>query len=110
MVPTETALIDFVTGQRWYGSKTRVPTHATLVDRATLRDTDPKLELQLIALGFDTGTHETYQLLTSGDELDALEDPRHMRELVHMMRSGASRRRMPRLSFMRGSFAYSAYM
>ena len=24
--------------------------------------------------------------------------------------SGASRRRMPRLSFIRGSFAYSAYM
>jgi predicted trehalose synthase len=85
LVPTETALIDFVTGQRWYGSKTRVPTHATLVDRATLRDTDPKLELQLIALGFDTGTHETYQLLTD-DSLDALADPRHVRELVHMIR------------------------
>ena len=87
MVPTETALIDFVTGQRWYGSKTRVPTHATLVDRATLRDADPKLELQLVALGFETGTHETYQLLTD-DSLDALADPRHVRELVHMIRQG----------------------
>jgi maltokinase len=89
LVPTETALIDFVTGQRWYGSKTRVPTHATLVDRATLRETDPRLELQLVALGFDTGTHETYQLLTD-DSLDALADPRHVRELVHMIRQGVT--------------------
>ena len=40
-------------------------------------------------IGFDTGTHETYQLLTSGKELDALADARHARELVHMMRRGA---------------------
>jgi trehalose synthase-fused probable maltokinase len=89
LVPTETALIEFVSGQRWYGSKTRMPTHATLVDRATLRDADPQLELQLIALGFETGTHETYQLLTD-DSLDALADPRHVRELVHMIRQGVT--------------------
>jgi maltokinase len=43
----------------------------------------------LIALGFETGTHETYQLLTD-DSLDALADPRHVRELVHMIRGGAT--------------------
>jgi maltokinase len=42
-----------------------------------------------VEVGFDTGTHETYQLLTSGKELDALADTRQTRELVHMMRSGA---------------------
>jgi maltokinase len=42
-----------------------------------------------VEIGFDTGTHETYQLLTSGKELDALADARHARELVHMMRRGA---------------------
>ncbi|HEV7642194.1 MAG TPA: phosphotransferase, partial [Gaiellaceae bacterium] len=37
---------------------------------------------------FDTGTHETYQLL-AGDshELDSLADPRQVRELVHLMRT-----------------------
>jgi maltokinase len=43
----------------------------------------------LIALGFETGTHETYQLLTDGS-LDALADPRHVRELVHMIRRGTT--------------------
>jgi trehalose synthase-fused probable maltokinase len=81
----ERALIDFVTGQRWYGSKSRDVSHATVIDRATLRDTDPKLELLIVEIRFDTGTHETYQLLTD-DSLDALADPRHVRELVHMMR------------------------
>ena len=83
----ERALIDFVTGQRWYGSKSRDVSHATVIDRATLRDTDPKLDLLIVEIRFDTGTHETYQLLTD-DSFDALSDPRHVRELVHMMRGG----------------------
>ncbi len=33
---TEHELIEFVTGQRWFGSKTREVTHATIVDRAIL--------------------------------------------------------------------------
>jgi maltokinase len=86
---SEQAVIDFVTGQRWFGSKTRNVSHATVVDRATLRDTDPLLELQLVEIRFDTGTHEIYQLLTNGqDELDVLGDARQVRELVHMMRAG----------------------
>ena len=90
MVPTdETELIEFVTGQRWYGSKTRMPTHATVIDEAGLREADPTLRLQLVALGFDTGTHDMYQLLTN-DSLDALSDPRQIRELVHMIRGGVT--------------------
>src|SRR6185312_7580831 len=69
-------------------SKSRTVSHATVIDRATLRDTDPQLELQLIEIRFDTGTHETYQLLVDGG-LDALGDPRQVRELVHMIRGGA---------------------
>jgi len=86
---SETELIDFVAAQRWYGSKTRIPTHAEVVDRAELRDAEPRLELVLVALGFETGTHETYQLLTN-ETLDALADPRHVRELVHMIRAGVT--------------------
>ena len=86
---TERALIEFVTAQRWYGSKTRAPTHAEVVDRAELREAEPRLELAIVALGFDTGTHDTYQLLTD-ETLDALADPRHVRELVHMIRGGVT--------------------
>src|SRR3954466_11576671 len=87
MTVDEQTLIDFVTSQRWFGSKTRVVTHATLIDRAVLRESDPTLELQLVEIRFDTGTHETYQLLVDGG-LDALGDPRQLRELVHMIRGG----------------------
>jgi maltokinase len=82
----EREMIEFVTTQRWFGSKTREVTHATLVDRAELRDAEPRLELRLIEVRFAEGTHETYQLLTN-DTLDALEDPRHVREIVHMVRA-----------------------
>jgi maltokinase len=85
-VSDERALIDFVQNQRWYGSKTREIMHAEVIDRAMLRDTDPRLELQLVETRFAEGTHETYQLLTD-DSLDALADPRQVRELVHMVRA-----------------------
>ena len=81
-------LLEFVTSQRWFASKTRAVGRATVVDRAVLRETDPRLVLQLVEVRFDTGTHETYQLLTD-DDLDALGDPRQVRELVHMIRSGS---------------------
>jgi maltokinase len=86
----EQALIEFVTAQRWFGSKTRNVTHARVIDQATLRDVEPALEVALVEIGFETGTHETYQLLRSGDDLDALSDPRHVRELVHMIRGGVT--------------------
>src|SRR6476469_8526896 len=78
MTVDEQTLIDFITGQRWFGSKTRHVTHASLIDR----------EVQIVETRFDTGTHETYQLLADGG-LDALGDPRQVRELVHMIRGGA---------------------
>jgi maltokinase len=86
-VTEEQELIEFVTTQRWFGSKTRSVGRAEVLDSAVLRDTEPTLELQLVDLRFDTGTHETYQLLV-GDSLDALADPRRVRELVHMIRAG----------------------
>jgi maltokinase len=85
----ETTLIEFVAGQRWFGSKTREIVHATVVDRATLRDADPRLEITLVETRFAEGTHETYQLLTN-DTLDALEDPRHVRELLELIRTGSA--------------------
>src|SRR5256714_10598071 len=84
----ERELIEFVTTQRWFGSKTRDVSHATVVDRALLR-ADPRLELLLVEIRFDTGTHETYQLLADDGGLDALADPRQVRELVHLARTNA---------------------
>jgi maltokinase len=86
-VTEERELIDFVTSQRWFGSKTRDVMHSSIVDRATLREAEPRLELLLVETRFDTGTHETYQLLADDNGLDALADPRQVRELVHLMRT-----------------------
>ncbi len=79
------ALIEFITSQRWYGSKTRDVTSATVIDRATLRD---GLELQLVEVRFATGTHETYQLLRDGGGFDALAEDAHARTLLELMRTG----------------------
>jgi trehalose synthase-fused probable maltokinase len=83
---SEQALIDFVREQRWFGARSRMVGHASVIDRAIFRDSEPALELQLVEMRFDTGTHETYQLLTN-QELDALSDPQAARELVRMIRS-----------------------
>jgi len=84
----ERELIEFVTTQRWFGSKTRDVAHSTVVDHARLRD-DPRLDLLLVEIRFDTGTHETYQLLADDGGLDAVADPWQMRELVHLTRTNA---------------------
>ncbi|MGN6796657.1 MAG: phosphotransferase [Gaiellaceae bacterium] len=81
----DTSLIEFITSQRWYGSKTREVGSATVVDRAKLRD---DLELQLVEVRFETGTHETYQLLTDGRGFDALPEDAHARTLLELMRAG----------------------
>jgi trehalose synthase-fused probable maltokinase len=83
-------LIEFITAQRWFGSKTREVTKTTVVERATLVEAETCLEVALVEVGFETGTHDTYQLLLCGDDLDAIQDPAHARELVHLMRSGAT--------------------
>ena len=90
MVPAETRLIDFIRSRRWFASKTREVTQANVLDRASLHEGEPELNVELVEVVFDTGTHETYQLLTSGEDFDALADPRHVRELVHMIRAGVT--------------------
>ncbi|HEU5362306.1 MAG TPA: phosphotransferase [Gaiellaceae bacterium] len=79
------SLVDFITSQRWYGSKTRDVSEASVVDRASLRD---NLELQLVEVVFDTGTHETYQLLTDQGGFDALGDEEQALELLRLVRAG----------------------
>ncbi len=81
------ALVDYVTGQRWFGSKTRDVVGATIVDSATLRPGDPPLELLLVEIRFDTGTHETYQMVAEG-ELDTIANPESASELLRLIRQG----------------------
>jgi maltokinase len=86
----ERQLIEYVTEQRWYGSKSRTVSHSQVLDLVTLRAADPEYVLALVEIRFDTGAHEIYQLLISSDgelQLDGLEDPALARELVHAIRA-----------------------
>jgi trehalose synthase-fused probable maltokinase len=85
----ERRLIEYVVAQRWFASKTRDVTHATVIDAAELRSTKPRASIVLVEIRFDTGTHETYQVVL-GEELDGLADPSLARELVHALRGGAT--------------------
>ena len=87
----EQRLIEYVTEQRWYGSKSRTVSHSQVLDLVTLRAADPEYVLALVEIRFDTGAHEIYQLLVASDDaelqLDGLEDPALARELVHAIRA-----------------------
>ena len=89
MTPGGQDLVEFVTGQRWFGSKTRDVVQASVVDRASFGGGDPALELLIVEIRFDTGTHDTYQLLR-GDGLDVLSEPEAATALVRLIRSGTS--------------------
>jgi trehalose synthase-fused probable maltokinase len=88
----EQRLIDYVTDQRWYGSKSRSVSHSQVLETVDLREADPEYVLALVEIRFDTGAHDIYQLLYSVQdgrvELDGLADPALARELVHAIRSG----------------------
>ena len=89
----ETALIEYVTRQRWYGAKSRTVSHSEVLDTVTIRHAEPQLALALVEVRFDTGAHEIYQLLGSGSAGDApfdglAEDAGIAREIVSAMRAG----------------------
>ncbi|HEY3551551.1 MAG TPA: phosphotransferase [Gaiellaceae bacterium] len=89
----ERTLIDYVSRQRWYGSKSRAVSHSEVLDTVTIRQAEPQLTLALVEMRFDTGAHEIYQLLFSGSGggriFDGLaEDAGIAREIVSAMRSG----------------------
>jgi trehalose synthase-fused probable maltokinase len=92
--------------QRWFGSKSQEVSQLNVLEAFALRDEMPQLVLALIEARFPSGTHEVYQVpigVRPGDEgwterviaqaggltfYDALADPAHARELLHLMRSG----------------------
>jgi len=87
----ESALVEHVREQRWFGAKSRELVGATVLDTVTLRDLDPPLYLVVAELRYPEGTHDLYQLILGPDESvhDALSDDSPAREILHMIRSGA---------------------
>ena len=93
--------------QRWFGSKATEVAHLNILESFTLREESPQLVLALIEARFPQGTHEVYQvpigirpasegwddrvIAEAGGSTyyDALADPAHARELLHLMRAGA---------------------
>src|SRR3954468_23363268 len=88
----ERELIEYVTEQRWYGSKSRTVSHSEVLETVTLREGSPEYALALVEIRFDTGAREIYQLLLAAEddklELDGLQDSALARELVHAIRGG----------------------
>jgi maltokinase len=88
----EHALIEYITQQRWYGSKSRSVMHAQLLDSMVLRTQEPQFALALVELVYETGVHDIYQLLYALRDgeiaFDGLDEPQLARELVSAMRSG----------------------
>jgi maltokinase len=101
---SEPALMEFITAQRWYASKTREIAHAAVVDVVPLETTGSPLGFVVLAeVRFHPGTHETYQLLLGAYEpgdapseclvdvidgwtvVDGLADPALAREIVDAM-------------------------
>ncbi len=105
-IPEDT-LRDWFVPQRWFGSKASEVAHLNVLEAFTLRDESPQLVLALIEARFPTGTHEVYQVpigirpasdgwtdrviaeVGGSTFYDALADPAHARELLHLMRAGA---------------------
>src|SRR6185312_11583569 len=89
----ERSLIEYVTRQRWYGAKSRTVSHSEVLDTVAIRQAEPQLTLALVEMRYDTGAHDIYQLLFSGDleadPADVLaEDAGSAREIVSAMRTG----------------------
>ena len=82
----ERRLVEYIIGERWYGSKGRDVVAAHVVDQVEL----PGVALVLVEIVFPEGTHEVYQLVV-GKTLDGLAEPAVARELVHLIRTGKPR-------------------
>jgi trehalose synthase-fused probable maltokinase len=79
----ESALVEHVRDQRWFGGKSRELVGATVLDSALLRELKPPLNLLLVELRYPEGTHDLYQLLLGGDEESSA------REIVSLIRRDA---------------------
>ena len=102
------AVRDWIVPQRWFGSKASEVAQLNVLEAFTLREDSPQLVLGLFEARFPQGTHEVYQVpigirpasdgwsdrviyeAEGNTYYDALADPAHARELLHLMRAGAN--------------------
>lgn len=104
---SDETLGDYVSGQRWFGSKSQEVAGISVLEAIPLRDVDPALSLAIIEVRFHPGTHELYQLplglRPAGDAwdegvicrtddhvvYDAMTDPAFTKELMRLIAAGA---------------------
>ena len=104
----EDDLAAYVTGRRWFGSKSREVAGARILEATVARNEAPALVLALVEIRFLPGTHEIYQVpfglrprgehweesvvaeLEGWTAYDAMADPDLARELVRLIGSGAT--------------------
>jgi trehalose synthase-fused probable maltokinase len=78
----ESALVEHVRDQRWFGAKSRELVGAQVIDAVALREIDPQLFLMLAELRYPEGTHDLYQVILGDDDTAA-------REVVSLIRRGS---------------------
>jgi maltokinase len=103
----EDELLSFVRAQRWFGAKSSDVAGLRIADTAVLRSEPHRLLDVLVEVRYGSGTHDLYQLvvgsrgagdgdgpeIASGDgwrSYEAFADPAFARELLHLLRSGAT--------------------
>ena len=104
----EERLLAFISGQRWFGAKSREVAHARVLEAVVARDEPPLLVLALVEMRFPAGTHEVYHLplglrpvgegwsdavvgeLDGWTAYDALADPELARALVQLIADEAT--------------------
>jgi maltokinase len=86
-------LTGWLTGQRWFASKTRDVVEVSVHEVLDLAD-DPPLGLGLVQVRFHTGTHELYQVVLGIERgrvaLDAVASQPHAAALVRLLGEEAS--------------------
>jgi maltokinase len=104
---TEEVLLEWVTAQRWFGSKAQSMAQMNVLDTLALRTEEPPLTAAFLEARFAAGTHELYQLLVSARPAaegwvqgvigtvyettvyDALTDPAEASALAQLMQRSA---------------------
>jgi maltokinase len=103
----EAVLADWVSGQRWFGSKARDVGEFNVLDIVLLREAEPQLAIVIVEARFRTGTHELYQvpvgirtvggwergvIVRDGETVvyDALTDPEQTAVLAEMLAGAGS--------------------
>ena len=91
---TDNALLETLAAQRWFGAKNKKATDMKFLDRATISEGPPKLEVVLAAVDFGGKARRVYQLLlTTGEDgtiRDAVERPSLMQPIGQLMAHGQS--------------------